>query len=752
MQRTLLSPLVGLQSNGSHLRQQRFTGIDFGSPNVASSLLSPQALPLHSHSNRATATWSPEMEFDLGLSNSNILGLSGIDQLPNSDSPGFSSSSSGVSSHQPIAYSQLMYHNQTLQRQIIDLEKENHGLRAETRTLKNTYNTLAAAVPQLLSGHPGGLSMTSSTGNAPMYCLAPRAHTPPQDWPTKDQLTEDELKALFWDEGMAPQKTGRTGTGKRGRPSAGEKEGKLLPFVVDRAGIPVSSDRLAEMRRIVREFCIQLAACGMAPNKWLAKPMNISDQFHFEMGSRFPELQLCSLGWKADRIASGMYSQWRSWQMKKLGDKFNVPLTADEKARVIAKMEDDGDFEDDDEDDDDVAPKKKAKGPDDLTTTRPAPTPRPRTTAMPGPLTAPALALAPSMATPPAPGSSMAAVLTRQPSMTVTPTATPTYTHAGAAEVGAIAKPHPCFAFKLKDPLASIAAPPTRLPSNVPAQGPGPLPLLSAASTASQSPIVEPSTPELPPPPSLTSSVLANGDVSTTTATASVTCAPTAAADAIATATDPVLTASAVTPMSTAIASTTAATAVASTSTTAVASTSTTAVASTSTATAVSAAVSASVATSDLATASPVTSISMPIIAPGTATAPVATSTGSFVAAAGALLGSAASETGLDNLRIAPQSTGTKGKSSKQNVKGGKKTVIAGDKITSRNLCAKLWVSKHSDGDRDAWEAYWTAVKADDAKKKEFDRRATKIVKTHGTNLWASLPSDFVLEDVGTSA
>ncbi|KAG0708670.1 hypothetical protein DFH29DRAFT_994090 [Suillus ampliporus] len=88
-------------------------------------------------------------------------------------------------------------------------------------------------------------------------------------------------------------------------------ESGALKFITDKDGIVVSEARQREMRDKFRTLCFTLLKYGCAPVSWMKIDAIAAKFFHHSMWTAFPELCLCSNGWKATSLAVEYYSQWK---------------------------------------------------------------------------------------------------------------------------------------------------------------------------------------------------------------------------------------------------------------------------------------------------------------------------------------------------------------------------------------------------------------------------------------------------------
>jgi len=85
-----------------------------------------------------------------------------------------------------------------------------------------------------------------------------------------------------------------------------------MQYAEDADGVPVDGDRAGAMRRHARAIWDHFATKGIPVKTW-TKTDSLNQQYYYtDMCRQFPELRLCDLNWKADKIAVDTYSSWYS--------------------------------------------------------------------------------------------------------------------------------------------------------------------------------------------------------------------------------------------------------------------------------------------------------------------------------------------------------------------------------------------------------------------------------------------------------
>lgn len=109
-------------------------------------------------------------------------------------------------------------------------------------------------------------------------------------------------------------------------PKPEKKRNGTFWYLEDANGTPLSDERITAVTLRARQIFTQLNLSQMGAAKW-GDMGNISqDYYRSEMYSFFPELRLCELDWKVNRLATETYS---SWYRKRKG-KLTVPVKREE--------------------------------------------------------------------------------------------------------------------------------------------------------------------------------------------------------------------------------------------------------------------------------------------------------------------------------------------------------------------------------------------------------------------------------------
>jgi hypothetical protein len=117
-------------------------------------------------------------------------------------------------------------------------------------------------------------------------------------------------------------------SGKKGRaidPEESDESGPqmsvLSSYGVDEDGIPVSKTTMDAAREEARAFFLLLLERKRAPKVWGDAPVDIKNELLYRLETSFPFLRYCDNHWKAKKVATNGYSQWRGSLVKKAGKK-----------------------------------------------------------------------------------------------------------------------------------------------------------------------------------------------------------------------------------------------------------------------------------------------------------------------------------------------------------------------------------------------------------------------------------------------
>lgn len=154
-----------------------------------------------------------------------------------------------------------------------------------------------------------GLSTTSSKPELNIFASSTRPASK-MDYP-KVQFWDRRA----WDTHMKNKKDTTSinqSAPQRGGARKSQNINVTMQYAEDADGVPVDGDRAGAMRRHARAIWDHFATKGIPVKTW-TKTDSLNQQYYYtDMCRQFPELRLCDLNWKADKIAVDTYSSWYS--------------------------------------------------------------------------------------------------------------------------------------------------------------------------------------------------------------------------------------------------------------------------------------------------------------------------------------------------------------------------------------------------------------------------------------------------------
>jgi hypothetical protein len=99
-------------------------------------------------------------------------------------------------------------------------------------------------------------------------------------------------------------------TGTRGGSRAAEGENVMMQYIEEADGTPISAEKASQIRGRARSIWIGFYPWGLAPDVWGDASKEARDQYYCEMEKHFPVLRYCENHWKAQAVATSIYSQW----------------------------------------------------------------------------------------------------------------------------------------------------------------------------------------------------------------------------------------------------------------------------------------------------------------------------------------------------------------------------------------------------------------------------------------------------------
>jgi len=104
----------------------------------------------------------------------------------------------------------------------------------------------------------------------------------------------------------------------RGGTRSSKGENVMMLYIEDANGSPIDSNIASGMRDFARCIWRSLYERGIAPESWGKATKEVRDEFCREMETEYFVLRLCDNHWKANALATTIYSQWYRTYNKKM--------------------------------------------------------------------------------------------------------------------------------------------------------------------------------------------------------------------------------------------------------------------------------------------------------------------------------------------------------------------------------------------------------------------------------------------------
>ncbi|KAK6993137.1 hypothetical protein R3P38DRAFT_3223708 [Favolaschia claudopus] len=157
------------------------------------------------------------------------------------------------------------------------------------------------------------MQMMSNLSQRPAF--SPRNSLP--DDPLRPLVHTQHPSVKFWQRG--PWNNVLKPNGITGSPNTAPDGRIYTPtsflFAEDATGLPPTEDTVAGMKTAAPDIFTDLARQGLLPAAslgWSQAGYKAKSLFYASIEKRFPDLRLCSNNWKADWIATHMYSNWKA--------------------------------------------------------------------------------------------------------------------------------------------------------------------------------------------------------------------------------------------------------------------------------------------------------------------------------------------------------------------------------------------------------------------------------------------------------
>ncbi|KAH8113020.1 hypothetical protein DFH11DRAFT_1878619 [Phellopilus nigrolimitatus] len=225
---------------------------------------------------------------------------------------------------------------QELQAQYRQLEDRYEHLKEKVVTLdaaneayKSAYQSLVSAVPALLatSTNLSGLPFPSITTSVTPLC---EADYPGVRYWRRSKWTEHTRTQKGLSDAM-----GLKGVAQRGPTRASQNINVAMLYVENEKGESVDGERAQNMRSFAHTIFHKLLAFKKAPSTWSIAGNDVKDHYANEMESKFPELRFCADQWKAQYIATQIYSSWSS---NHLGKDTSIKMEQEEGGNAAKRL------------------------------------------------------------------------------------------------------------------------------------------------------------------------------------------------------------------------------------------------------------------------------------------------------------------------------------------------------------------------------------------------------------------------------
>lgn len=110
----------------------------------------------------------------------------------------------------------------------------------------------------------------------------------------------------------------QTKSGSRGGTRSSKGENVMMLYIEDANGSPIDGNIASGMRDFARSIWRSLYDRGIAPETWGQATKEVRGEYCREMESEYPVLRLCNNHWKANAVATAIYSQWYRTYDKKM--------------------------------------------------------------------------------------------------------------------------------------------------------------------------------------------------------------------------------------------------------------------------------------------------------------------------------------------------------------------------------------------------------------------------------------------------
>ncbi|KAH9025789.1 hypothetical protein EDB85DRAFT_1893701 [Lactarius pseudohatsudake] len=211
------------------------------------------------------------------------------------------------------AYMNLMRRCQQAELRLKQITDGYEHLRAAHEGLVTTHNTVMADYIKNIRANPQGTDVGSSqssmspddAGHPEETELSQSDYPDTKFWKREAwSKHEKELKDSLQLDGLGHQ------SGPRGGTRAANRENVMMQYLEEADGTTVSGAVAANIRTRARSIWIHLYNRDLAPLTWGDASKAVQDEYYNNIEKKFKVLRYCKNHWKAQAVATAIYSQW----------------------------------------------------------------------------------------------------------------------------------------------------------------------------------------------------------------------------------------------------------------------------------------------------------------------------------------------------------------------------------------------------------------------------------------------------------
>ena len=206
---------------------------------------------------------------------------------------------------------------------------------------KNVYYPEQTSLSTLKTEDTNGLTPISTPSNPPAASHRPNPTTHFARDPLPQLSPGDFPRVKNWyANGYNNQRKG----GRREDDGEDDEEGPkgsiLSSYMIGEDGNLVSKSTMHAVREEARSFYLLLLRDGKAPHVWGEAPIDVRNELLYRLETSFPFLRYCDNHWKAKKVATNGYSQWKKHRAKKADA---IDVDADDEGTLKRPRETEGD-------------------------------------------------------------------------------------------------------------------------------------------------------------------------------------------------------------------------------------------------------------------------------------------------------------------------------------------------------------------------------------------------------------------------